>query len=761
MNGTLCRPTVRLLLVEDDPEDYQLTHDVLGRVAEVAFEVTWARTCDEARPWLSSPAFDLLVVDYELPDGSGVDLVREARHAGVTTPAVLLTGHDTRRVDVEAHAAGIDDFLAKAGLEPRIVERVLRYAIERARVVADLRVSEHKYRALFDHSPLPYLIIDSETMRVLEVNEAAVAAYGYSRDEFLCRTALDLRPAAEHARFLRQRAEGLEAGRTYRWTHVRKDGTPLVFETSYREITFNGRPAMLVVAFDITAILDADAALRRSETRFRLLANTVPVGFFIANPVSGELEYVNPAYHAILERPAGDAGGAEAWLDGVHPDDISRVRSLLASSPVGSMEFRIGRGRDARWVRRRAFLARDDEQPRIVGTFEDVTSLRKAQEQAERNNRIEAIGRLAGGVAHDFNNVLMAIIGEAHLLGLDLGDEHPGRLATSEIVAAAQRGGDLTRQLLAFSRQQVLDFQVVDLNAMLRGTEKMLVRLLGEDVSLRLALSDAPCLVRADPGQLHQVVVNLAVNARDAMPAGGNLEIATSIEAVSDDFARDHPELSAGQHVVLTVRDDGIGMDDDVVAHVFEPFFTTKEIGRGTGLGLATVYGVVRQSGAAITVASRPGEGTTFRIYLPAAAPVAVAVAPSPDDEVTVRGRGTVLLVEDEESVRRILGRALETAGFTVLTAVDGHHAVALLGSYTGPLHAVVTDVVMPKMTGPEAVAVLRARRPGLRVLYMSGYTDLATRRHLSFAPGDTFLQKPFSPGVLVRRLREVLDAGD
>jgi CheY-like chemotaxis protein len=372
---------------------------------------------------------------------------------------------------------------------------------------------------------------------------------------------------------------------------------------------------------------------------------------------------------------------------------------------------------------------------------------------------MEAVGRLAGGIAHDFNNLLTVITSYSDILLEDLASQDPRRGDVEEIGKAAASAARLTRQLLAFSRQQVLEPRVLDLNASLASADKLLRRLLGEDIELVTAPAPSLGTVKADPGQLEQVIVNLAVNARDAMPEGGKLTLETANADMDDAYVREHPAAKPGSYVVLAVSDTGVGMDEETQRRIFEPFFTTKEAGKGTGLGLATVYGIVKQSGGFIWVYSEPGHGTTFKIYLPRVEePVDAETRPVPPLG-SLRGTETVLLVEDAAAVRAVIHQTLDRLGYRVLEAPNGEAALHLATKHRGPIHLLLTDVVMPELGGRQLAERLSALRPELRVLYASGYTDDAVVRHGVLKPGIAYLQKPFTPEVLALKVREVLDA--
>jgi CheY-like chemotaxis protein len=370
---------------------------------------------------------------------------------------------------------------------------------------------------------------------------------------------------------------------------------------------------------------------------------------------------------------------------------------------------------------------------------------------------LEAIGRLAGGVAHDFNNLLTVVSASSDMLLEELPPDDPRREEVEHIRTAAQRATVLTRQLLALGRRQMMQPRVLDLNAIVLGLERMLPRLIGEDISVVLRLGERVGAVRADPGQIEQVLVNVAINARDAMPSGGTLTIETADTLLDASYAADHAGAAPGAHVMLAISDTGVGMDEETRAHIFEPFFTTKDASKGTGLGLSTVHGIVSQSGGSIAVESTPGRGTTFRIFLPRIdAPVAT---PTPERAAeSVSGGETVLLVEDEAAVRRAALRALQMQGFVVMAAEHGPAALAAARAHAGPIHLLATDLVMPGMSGRELAAVLTAERPELRTLFMSGYTDDAEILRDVRDNGAAFLAKPYSPSELGAKVREVLD---
>jgi PAS domain S-box-containing protein len=499
-------------------------------------------------------------------------------------------------------------------------------------------VLDQEYRLLFDNSPHPMWVWDAETLAFLEVNEATVALYGFSRDEFLGMTIKEIRPPEE---------------------------------------------------------------------------------------VPALLEYL---------RTMPDSPGLPATQVKHRKRDGSRIEVVGFTSPI------VFRGRRARLV-----LAYD------------VSEKKRMEAQLLETHRMEAVGRLAGGVAHDFNNLLGVITGYGELLLKELGPHHPGAKRVGEIQKAAARAADLTRQLLAFSRRQVLQPRILDVNEVVADVEKMLRGVLGEDIQVVTSPGTGTGRIRADPGQIEQVLLNLAMNARDAMPNGGRLSFETANVDLDETYAHAHPEVQPGPFVMLAVRDTGVGMDAETQAHIFEPFFTTKEMGQGTGLGLATVFGIVHQSGGSITVDSRLGVGTSCTIYFPRVGDDLSRPVPAPAGD-SARGSEAVILVEDSDPLREMVREILEAAGYTVLAFSDAEEALGEIDNEGVTVRLLLTDVVMPGMSGPALARSVRMARPEVKVLFMSGYTDEAVGLQGVLGEGAQFIQKPFSADGLLGQVRAVLD---
>jgi len=503
--------------------------------------------------------------------------------------------------------------------------------------------------------------------------------------------------------------------------------------------------------------------LQVSEARFRSLVQNSSDIITVLDP-DGTIRYASPSTEAILGHPSGTLVGKNAF-GFVHPGDAATLRAFLdraVSQPTATAtaEYRF-RHVDGAWIDLEAVGNNRLADPSVVGIVvnaRNLTERRRLEAQLRQSQKMEAIGNLAGGIAHDFNNLLTIIIGHTHLMLQRLGADRPGREEWELIRDTADRGAALIRQLLVFSRQQVVQPVVLDLNSVVEGIGGLLQRLLGEHIELLMAPAPDLGRVRADPGHIEQVIVNLAVNARDAMPDGGRLTIETANVELDAEYARRHVGASVGPHVMLAVSDTGSGMDADTQSRMFEPFFTTKEPGKGTGLGLSTVYGIVQQCGGTVWVYSEVGHGTTFKIYLPCIETTAGVAAPSAPAGAVEGGSETVLVVEDEDKVRELVSEILTLYGYTVLMASTAGEALLVSEHHEGPIHLLVTDLIMPTMSGRELARRIATRRPETRALYLSGYTGDTIVRHGMLEADMAFLQKPFTVDGLTRKVREMLD---
>ncbi|MFZ0308211.1 MAG: ATP-binding protein [Candidatus Sulfotelmatobacter sp.] len=539
--------------------------------------------------------------------------------------------------------------------------------------------------------------------------------------------------------------------------------TPAQYRSTMIRLTLFVVLAMLICWFN-AALRAAQEGLRRSEMNFRSLVTNAPYGICRCDS-AGQLLDVNPALLTVL----GYSSAQELvgkHLGALYADThqwFELADHLRSSAPLNGLivEWKRKDGTGT-VVRVSGRAVSDGNNGRAFELFtEDVTERRALEQQLRQSQKMEAVGRLAGGIAHDFNNLLMVISGYSEFLLDRLGPEPALRGPAQEIASAAGRATSLTRQLLAFSRKQMLAPKVLDLNGVVTENLKMLTRVIGEDIDLVMVPAAGLGAVRADAGQMEQVIMNLAVNARDAMPSGGKLTIETSNVSLDDDYARFHAPLRPGDYVMLAISDTGLGMDSETQSHIFEPFFTTKGL-KGTGLGLSTVYGIVKQSGGYIWVYSEPGKGTTFKIYLPRVAERAESpaqVASTAESVATEPGTETILLVEDETNLRYLARQFLEKQGYRVIEAADGAVAMQIAVAHEGVIHLLLTDVIMPGMNGRELAQRVSEIRPNTKVLYMSGYTENVIGHNGTLDAGVRLLQKPFTLSSLKSKVREVLDS--
>ncbi len=516
------------------------------------------------------------------------------------------------------------------------------------------------------------------------------------------------------------------------------------------------------IVHDITARKMVEEAMRESERRLQIALGAAQMGVWEWNHATRKI-YWSPECYAIYDvSELGDDATVIAAL--AHPDDSARVlatiHEAIAKKEKHVVEFRSVRPNgEVRWILSQGNPIYDEANTliRIVGVVQDITERVQLEAQLRQAQKMDAIGQLAGGIAHDFNNLLTVINGYSNLLLAKLPTDERTRPYVQNIHDAGERAAALTSQLLAFSRKQILEPKVVDLNEIIDNVEGMLQRLIGEDIILRTEPSALHSHVKVDPHQLEQVVMNLAINARDAMPSGGCLTLETHNIILDEAYCRLHTEIKPGVYVRLAITDTGVGITATDQVHIFEPFFTTKSAGKGTGLGLATVFGIVKQSGGHIKVYSETGIGTCFKIYLPLVGTDALE-STTPPTAFPAYGDETVLLVEDDTAVRKIAKLALKEFGYHVLEAQDGADALQLVERQTDEIQLLLTDVVMPRIGGSSLVEQLHSRLPDLKVIYMSGYTDDAVVRHSILQEGCAFLHKPFSPVALAQKVREVLD---
>ena len=650
----------------------------------------------------------------------------------------------------------------------------LAQALERQERMADvLRQGEQRYHLLFESNPSPMWVFETATQRITDVNRAAVERYGYTREEFLAMRLTDLHPPEDVAcRDAALACLTAAEGTTHSGRHRKKDGTIIDVEAIGRPLG-DPMPGMrIVLANDVTDRVAAERALQATNEKLRTLIDLAPQAI-----VAVDLDWLTTGWNRAAEQMFGwtaeEVLGRQ--LPYIPPDimELFRLRQGIQTQESGIA------GAETRRLRKdgtvidvlisTAVLRDAHGAPSgFIGIINDITESKRLEAQLRQAQKMEAVGQLAGGVAHDFNNLLTGIKCNTTFLLEAMEPADPRCVDVLEIDGAATRAATLTRQLLAFSRKQVLQPVVLDPNSLIADLEKMLRRLVPESIQHTLQLHPETGRVLADAGQLEQVIINLVVNARDAMPQGGTLTIGTTCVQLTDDPAcwRHEGTLVPGEYVVISVSDTGCGMDRATQERIFEPFFTTKPTGRGTGLGLSTVYGIIKQSNGYLWVYSEPGKGSTFRIYLPRVdQPVAVAAAVrEPEAQASPRGSERILIVEDDAAIRSAVSRMLVSQGYTVLTAANAEDALTVSDQRDGELDLVLTDVVMPGISGPALVERLAAHAAEhgrqVRALFMSGYPRSHITRESILEPGMELLEKPFSLEQLATRVRAVLDRG-
>jgi two-component system, cell cycle sensor histidine kinase and response regulator CckA len=628
----------------------------------------------------------------------------------------------------------------------------------------ELSESEAYYRLLFDVTPLPALVYDLASFAILNVNKAALEVYGYAREEFLQLTLAHLHDPRDFAR-LKQKlnVNSQEPRQKEIWQHRRKSGELFDVEINAYTVKLGSGWARLVIAQDISERVRADKQLRDSERHYRELYEKANDAIY-THDLRGNFTSMNEAGERFLGYSHQELWGMNmAQL--LHPEDVEAAQQMVARKLEGDLtnsvyEVRVRR-RDGQYLTAEissTLIYQEGHPVGVQGIARDMTERKRMEEQIRQVQKMEAVGRLAGGVAHDFNNRLTAIMGFTDLLLKHTAINDKRHSYLGQIKQASERATELTRQLLTFTRNQVLQPQVLNLNEAASDWGNLVRVLLGENIEIQIILGSEVGLVRADPGQLEHVIMNLAMNACDAMPVGGELVIETTDIEISELQARLNATIPPGNYVRVLIRDNGCGMSAETMSHLFEPFFTTKERGKGTGLGLFTAYGIIKQSGGHIEVKSALGEGTTFLIYLPvvedgeASRPAKSVVA------VPALHNATILLVEDDPTIRRLVFEVLEDAGYTVVVAAQGQAALDLSQRHAGGIDLVLTDVRMPGINGYDLVQRLRELRPATQVLFMSAYHDDARLLVAAEASDCAYLQKPFTLDVLVHKVSEVLN---
>ena len=754
---------LRILIVDDSPDDAALIIRQLQREFSPSYERV--ETPQEMQAALDKGGWHVVISDYVMPRFSGLSALQLLHERGVDLPFIMVSGQMGEDAAVEAMRAGAHDYLIKDRLSrliPAIKRELNEAVVRRERRMAEeaLSATEARFQSLVEQSLVGIFMLQDDIF--IYVNPKFSDIFGYQPEQLIeSRSLLDLVARDDQIRvitqFLRPLSEGSDS--LHFFFHGRRsDGSAIDLEVSGTRTRINGNAAVIGTLLDITE-------RKRAESELSKLWRAVeqsPVSVVITD-LLGRIEYVNPKFIEVT-------GYCEAEL-------VGQNTSILKSGNMDGEFYQnlwqtISSGREWHgelhnrkkngelfWESGSISAIKNSEGQitHFVGVKEDVTERKVAIDQLRQVQKMEAVGQLAGGIAHDFNNLLTVINGYSTLLirGLDSGS--PMRKEAEQILRAGERAADLTRQLLSFSRRQILEPKVLDINRQVKSVQKMLERLIGEHLGLVTVLSADAGYVKIDPGQLEQIVINLIVNARDASETGGNITVETANCELDEGYSHLHPGSVPGSYVKLSVTDQGQGMTEEVKGRLFEPFFTTKEMGRGTGLGLATVYGIVKQSGGYIEVISQPGQGARFNIYLPSVSQLAETNQRPPVDD-RVDSCHTILVVEDEPGVLNLVVHTLRKRGFTVLETTDPEQGVALFDEHAQEIDMLLTDVVMPFMSGPALAELLTQKKPGLKVLFMSGHTDDRVSFERILEKGVQFLPKPFASDALIRKVRDTLN---
>lgn len=754
---------LRILIVDDSPDDASLIVHELKKEFDPVFERVDSASALQAA--LAKESWDIVISDYIMPQFSGLAALKIVHENKTDIPFLIVSGNVGEDVAVEAMKAGAHDYLIKNNLTrliPAVRREIKEAAVRRKRRQAEdaLYSSQTMFRSLVEQSLVGIYIIQSG--KFAYVNPKFAEIFGYSQNEIIASKYLVDLVACDFKTEVNEKLVNHLDTRSgsihYSFQGVRKDGKQIELEAHGTRMEFNGKPAVIGTLLDITE-------RKRTEEELRKLSRAVehsPVSVVITD-INGNIEYVNPKFTSVTGYAAVEVLGQNPRLlrsGEMDPREYEQLWDTITAGKEWHGEF-LNRKKNGELFWESASISAIKNMEGVITHFvavkEDITERKTSIEQMRQAQKMEAIGQLAGGISHDFNNLLTIINGYSALLLRALDIRDPLRKEVGHILHAGERAAELTHQLLTFSRRQILEPKVLDINALVKNLEKMLCRLIGEQFRLNTQLDEGTGLVKADPGQVDQIIMNLVVNARDALENGGEITIETANVELDDNFVRVNAGSIPGSYVMIDVRDNGIGMTEEVKRRIFEPFFTTKEQGRGTGLGLATVYGIVKQSGGYILVTSELGQGSSFKVFFPRVYNERAVINKPKMEEPPVAGKHTILVVEDEIGVLNLIVHTLGKHGYNVLHSANPSEAMEIFLQNQHTIDLLLTDVVMPFMSGPKLAEALQKKKPHLKVIFMSGHTADTVGLQSILERGYSFIAKPFVNGTLIEKIVQVL----
>jgi PAS domain S-box-containing protein len=773
--------SIKILLVEDNPGDARLVRAILNETSHYSgqhcFQVIHVERLNQALAAVKTEAVDLILLDLSLPDSYGLDTIHQMLEAAPKLPIVVMSGLNDQKLGVEAVKIGAQDYLIKGDFNEHLLPRAIHYAIERKRSEEALRQSEAFNRTILDSLTAHIAVLD-QAGTITAVNQAweqfgrengspslAQSSIGLNYLD-VCRQAM-----GEEATLARAALQGIQAvlsGSQSLFTLEYPCHAPEGMRWFVMRVTpfLGGHSSVVVTHENITERKLAEEEISRRNQELAMLSTVIEqaVENVVITDPDGTIIYVNPSFERLSGYSRAEVIGQNPRLLKSGKQDTAFYREMWSAIRSGQ----IWHGRLVNKKKNGALYTEEatispirneaGEIVNYVAVKRDVTRELQLEEQYYQAQKMEALGRLTGGIVHDFNNLLTAINGSAEMIQMNLAPDDPNYQTAEVILRSGERAANLIRQLLIFSRKQVAQPEVVNLNTIIIELTKMLGRIIGEHIQIETQLAPELWPIKVDPTQMEQILLNLAVNARDAMPQGGKLMIETDGVLLDEIYGNGHLRVEPGEYVRLIVTDTGRGMTPEVKSRIFEPYFTTKEPGKGTGLGLATVYGIIEQNKGHVWVYSEEGQGTSFKIYLPRAGQSVKLPRRLEIEEVLPMGHETILLAEDNQDLRILFSEMLKAQGYQVLVAKDGREALQLSTGHQGPIHLLLTDMGMPHLNGGLLAKLLSRTHSDLKVLLMSGYSDNALSR-LDILSTASFLSKPVSPMTLVRKVREVLDA--